>query len=231
MTYREICQYVHTRAQLQGVFSSVSEAGINGEIAALVSSTWEDIQKLRKDWLFMRKDLSKTLTVGTKEFAISDLFTVSSDSDVSRWRQDYGAMRLTDPDTGKTFFLPYLNQDALIQKYINSTENARPVCWSFDPTDLTLLFSSPLDKAYAMVAGYYRTVQVLGSTDTPDAEEPHIYPADWHNLIAYKALCDFSAAKSVIGLNQKYEVKYATGIGELLRVYCPARKVQLHPLA
>jgi hypothetical protein len=230
-TYLKLCQDVHRFCQIQGSFVSVNESGLNGEIAALVSAVWKDIQKIRKNWLFMRKETtSRALVVGTAEYDLSFFFPIVSDSDVSRWRTDYGSLILTDPTSGKKWPLPYMHKDIFDVKFLNSTENAAPTCWTYDPVTLAVYFSSPVDMAYLVTIGYYRTVQVLGETDTPNTEVPH-FNSDWHDIIVYKAICDFSAGKSILGLNQKYEVKYAKAIGELLRVACPAERVQLNPIA
>ena len=220
--FLEMCQDVHRKAQVQGVFDTVVNAtGINGEIANLVKTSWVDIQKFRKNWIFMRKTLAATLTADVSSFTPATLFGGSTD-DLSRYRTDFGAMVLTDPVTTKKRAIPYLEYDQFAPTFLNSTTASAPQCWSWDIATRTLYFSHPLDKAYTMAAGYYRTIQRLAA----NGESPYIQ-SDYHDIIVFKALTDFSASKSLVGINQKYELKYATAINELLRLFCPAEVAEI----
>lgn len=229
MNYLDLCKRVHKLAQVQGQFGSVTDVGINGEIAQLVSDCWVDIQKFRKDWLFMFKTLAFNMTVGKNTYTLAELFPNPGSDDLGYWKLIHrkASCYRTDPDDEKKREVLYVEYESFRHHFKNrSDEQRNPRFWTYHPSTYTLEFVDVPDKAYLIEIDYYRTPQIL----TENANIPHIR-SKWHELIVYKALADFSSAKSIAGLNQKYEIKYASEIGELMREQVPGREAEIREVA
>lgn len=222
MLYLDLCKRVHKRCQVQSLFGSVTEAGINGEIAQIVSDCWRDIQQYRKNWIFMQREVTFLTEVGEKEYELDKIF-LDPEKKVQRWRTDI-PLYLTDPDTGARSKLGYVDYD--FSKRYKQTDEKHPHYWTYNPRTLHIIFSNPCDKVYTVEAGYYRTPQILEE----NADKPHILES-WHNIIVEKAVAEFAAAKSIQGLNQKFELLYATSLGELMREQVPSENVQVNEVA
>ena len=228
MTFLELCKMVHNRAQVQGVFTSVTEVGINGEIAGLVRDSWEDIQKLRPRLLFMIKELSYTLSPTIDLYPLADLFAVPGSDDFARWEEDPGSLRLTNPVTGDQVTPRYRDFFDLRNRTLNSSDYNpdTPQFWTYHPQTFTIqLFPAP-HLAFTVKQDYYRSPQILAVNN----DTPHIR-SNYHSLIAYKAISEFAAAKSFVGIHQRYELRYAQQVGELMREFNPEAIYKLNPVA
>lgn len=234
MNYLQLCQRVHKLAQVQGRFSSVTDTGINGEIAQLVSDCWVDLQKFRKDWLFMWLELQFTMIADPSQssYTRAELFTVPGSDNLGMWKviAAQTSCYITDPDDNRKSKVVYVPYEIFRDATKNTSTTGKPKYWTYKPGTLELKFNALPDKAYTVEIDYYRTPQRLGETDSPNTEVPHI-DQKWHDLIAYKAVSDFAMAKSMSGLYGKYEGKYAIEIGELMREQVPARNVVIREVA
>jgi hypothetical protein len=228
MTYLEICQRVHRLAQVQGQFGSVVDIGINREIAQIVSDCWVDIQKYRKDWLFMWKELSFVTEVGREYYDNDYLFPTPGTNDIGYFKlQDYRlSMYAQDPDDLKKKPVTFVDYEEFRQGFINRSTSGDPKWWTFHPASYEIQLKDTPDKIYTMTADYYRLPQVL----TDNVDIPHIN-TKWHDLIVYKSLSDFGAAKSIHGISSKFEMKYAEEMGQIMREQVPAREVIVRGIA
>lgn len=227
MTFLELCRMVHNRAQVQGVFTSVAEVGINGEIAGLVRDAWEDIQTIRPRLLCMIKEKTYTLTPDIDEYSLAILFAVPGSDDFARWESEKKSLRLTRPSDGKVITPHYLDFFNFRARTLNDvSDSTEPRWWTYHPQSFAIHFYPAPDVAFTVAQDYYRTPQVLAS----NTESPHIR-SNWHSLIAYKAISEFTAAKSMVGLHQRYELRYAQKIGEFLREFQPAATYHMNPVA
>ncbi len=228
MNYLEICQRVHRLAQVQGQFGSVVDTGINREIAQIVSDCWVDIQKYRKDWLFMWKELSFITEVGREYYDTDYLFPTPGTSDLGYFKLvDYRtSMYAVDPDDLKTRSVTFVEYEQFRHSFRNESSTGSPRWWTYHPASYEIQVQGTPDKLYALTSDYYRLPQVL----TENVDVPHIL-SKWHDLIVYKALSDFGAAKSIHGISSKFEMKYAVELGELMREQAPARTVTIVGIA
>lgn len=222
-TFLDLCKKVHKLGQVQGAFTSVSESGINGEIAAIVSQSWVDIQQLRTDFEFMRKTLSFVAQDGVSLHTLATLFPVTDD--FSRWMTETESAFITDSVSGYTSELLYRDY-AWIQRLLRNynVPDQLPTHWSFDPATLDLYLYPKADKVYNATINYYRSAQIL----VDNANVPHIRP-DWHDIIAMKSLSTFGLHKGLGSLHSKYEMEYARKVGELFRHFVPYRTIAITP--
>ena len=224
-TYLDLCKKVHKLAQVQGAFSSVSEAGINSEIAAIVSQSWVDIQQLRGDFDFMRKTLPFVVQDNAAEHSISSLFL--STDDFSKWRTEAESFFVTNPTTGYQSEVYYRDFDWIRRVHRNYTiQNQQPTHWSFNPATLALMVYPKSDVVRNATIDYYRSPQILSA----NSDTPHIR-AEWHDIIAAKALSTFALGKGLGSLHMRYENEYARRVGELYRAFVPARTITIRPAA
>jgi hypothetical protein len=229
MNYLEICQRVHRLAQVQGQFGSVVDVGINREIAQIVSDCWVDIQKFRKDWLFMWKELSFVTEVGREYYDMDYLFPVPGTNDLGYFKLvDYRtSMYSKDPDDLKSQPVKFIEYEDFRHSFRNREAGiGNPRWWTYHPASYELQLQGTPDKLYTLTSDYYCLPQVL----TENVDVPHIN-SKWHDLIVYKALADFGIAKSIRGLSTSYDTKYAEEIGQLMREQTPARQVAIRGIA
>jgi hypothetical protein len=229
MTYLEICQRVHRLAQVQGQFGSVIDVGINSEIAQIVSDCWVDIQKYRADWLFMWKELVFFVEVGRNSYDMAYLFPTPGSNDLGYFKLvDYRtSMYAQDPDDLKKKPVMFIEYEMFRHHFRNrEAGEGCPGWWTYHPASYEISLQGTPDKIYSISADYYRTPQVLGA----NVDVPHIL-SKWHDLIVYKALSDFGAAKSIHGLSSKYEMKYAIEIGQLMREQVQGKSVIVKGIA
>lgn len=216
-TYLELSQQVHKLAQVQGSLVSVTEPGINGEIATLVQKAWTDIQNLRSNFEFMRKTLAFTLAAGTSTYSVQTLFQSPAVDDLSRWIDEPNSLYLTSPDGNQRFSVRPIDYDTLRDlKRSGPVVQEAPRFWAHEPSNLSVMFFQTPGLNYAMELDYYRSPQILVS----NADVPHIR-SQWHDIIVYKATADLAAGKSIHGLYQRFELRYNQRLGDLLRAYVP----------
>ena len=186
MTFLELCQRV---AQESGTVSGaaspptvISQTGRLAKIVNWTASAWEDIQRERKDWQFLRLEGTAETVSGIDAY---DLPANGADwivnTDHSGW-SGISAYRTADGVGGESYlrWLPWA--DWRDRFTIGTQTNAAPDFVTISPQRQLRLGPKP-DGAYTLRYEYRRKPQVFAL----DADEP-IIPDEYHMLIVWTAL-------------------------------------------
>lgn len=195
-------------ASTQRLATVSGAAGIQEKIVQWTAQAWQDIQRMRPDWTFMRKTFTSALVVGTSRYAATDF----SITDFGKWMPEVdglspykihvSALGLTDQTRLRV--LPYRNWQAMYD--ISTTDNERPGVVSFDWAN-QLCVGPPPDVAYVIKGEYRRAVEILAA----DATEPDM-PDDHHRAIVWLALSYFAA-------HDEAPAQQAEALAQFRRIY------------
>lgn len=164
--------------------ADATTVGARGEWLVLINAikrAWEDIQRNRPDWLWMRKTVSFTTIAAQGEYSYSA--APLSLTDFGAWDTD--TFRLYNTSVADELFLNYVKY-AYFRDYwlfgTSRTINYQPYDFTISPTK-SIIFGPAPDAAYTVTADYLKTPSTLDS----DSSEPDM-PARFHMLIVYEAM-------------------------------------------
>lgn len=218
MNYLSLCQRVHEIAGFQGQFTSVDVTGYQSVITQAVKDAYEDIQRYRKEWNWLKSTRTINVSDAATEYTIEELWAGAT--------PDFAEYRFIDYHRARGIFrlieVPY---DAFVLMDFSSWGNKEPYYWSSRPWDKALLIS-PVDQVYTLDLHYTKKLDVLKvNTDVPKIPDRH------HQLIVYGALMKVSTFMGNPTLYDTYNVKYSEELGQLMREENPAVRVIKRPIA
>lgn len=161
--------------------------GANGRQEKIVhwtATAWEQIQRERRDWTFLRKQFSHALTIGQASYTPADLGLTDFGGWVSE-ADNFRPFTIYDPALGRAdeTRLKPVNHRAWLDAFdIGVHDATRPnaVAIGFDRM---LNFGPKPDKAYVVRGWYRRKIQTLSA----DSDVPYI-DEQFHDAIVYRAL-------------------------------------------
>ena len=216
MNFLKICQEVNTYCGFQGSVASVSTAsGYQARLIQEVKRSWIDIQTERTDWDFLRKVVDFSTVALTNEYSLETIFG-TSDHDFGVWE--------TDSILYDYRLLKYLTYNYFLTLDNSESTGSDPSGYTIHPQSKNLIFI-PVDDAYTINAGYFRTPQELSA----DADIP-LMPAKHHWTIIYKASMGLSAFVGNGTLHQDASFNYAKAWGNLMRDENPRKMMIMRPL-
>lgn len=210
MNYLQLCQRVHDIAGFQGQFASVDSLGYQAVVARAVEDAYEDIQRYRDDWDFLQAQ--KDITIGPSQ----QIYTLSQlgASDLSIWKYINFNYRRMQEMTHELWSL---------QDYSNWS-GQEPLYWAWRPSDRALCIS-PVAENSVCTMYYIRTLHALTlNTSVPIIPERH------QQLIVYGALMKMSTYLGNMTLFDTYSIKYAEGLGQLMREANPPKSITKRPI-
>lgn len=219
MQYLTICQRVHDLIGYQGQFTSVQATGYQATITRAVQDAYEDIQRYRVDWQWLKNVRNINVSDASDEYTIDELWGAGNlPHDFSsyryiNWTKDNRTRRLIE--------VPY---DAYMLMDFENFGSYEPRLWSYKPWDKSLLIS-PVDKVYTLELHYLKTLDRLtNNTDVPLIPERH------QQAIIYGAVMKLSTFTGDPTLFDTYSVKYAEELGQLMREENPRKVVTKRPI-
>lgn len=188
MTFLELCQEVADESgTVAGVSAFNTIVGASGRTAKLVRwvrNAYRDIQNERPDWLWMRREFTKSLTIGKSSYDSAVDFNLS----VAAYIPDTASRRtmsLYDPaktqtDEGR---IEQINWGAFRESYGQGipTQN-RPREWAVSPPGMFMV-GPPPDLAYVLRGEYRMKPEIM----TADGDIPSM-PSQYHGVIVGEAL-------------------------------------------
>lgn len=186
MNFLQLCQRLaRSSGTVAGVPNMTTLAGATGRVAQVkdwVSQAYLDIQNERTDWLWMRKEFEKPLTIG--EIRYTD---TAWSLQVAQWLPDTDWHRnITIYETGKQEqegAIEFIAWAEFRRRYLIGVHDAnKPTAWSVSPQG-ELCFGNKPDKAYIVRGEYRMKPEILtADADVPDMPERH------HHIIVSEAL-------------------------------------------
>lgn len=214
MNYLEIARRVNDTTGFQGQINTVVASGYQATLTSAIKDTFEDIQRYRPDWNWMKKYRQVNVSNLASSYTLEELWA-GDEVDLAEWlylNYDYKRLRQIHPED-------YELIDFTAASY------REPKLYTIDPATKDLRIS-PVDQVYTLDLHYIRTLQELvNNTDTP------ILPARHHALIVYGAITKLSTFIGNGTLYDTYSMKYAEGMGQLMREENPAKVIRKRPIA
>jgi hypothetical protein len=188
-TFLQLCQRV---ARDSGTVSGdrpttvVAQTGRLGDIVRWTNDAWNDIQRSRREWRWMRTEFSGSLANGTQRYTSTALGIatrfgdwVCEGEDEARWSLYLTATGVSDEGP-----LAFLDWDTFYRTQLRGTPptSSKPRFFSIDDAK-QLVFSPIPDAIYTLRGLYKKSAQTL----SVDADTPEM-PEDFHRLIVFEAL-------------------------------------------
>ena len=217
MNYLAICQRVNDVVGFQGQVSSVSTDGYQAVLTSAVKDAYEDIQRYRKDWDWLRGTKVVNVASGTEEYTLAALWG-SGTPDLA----EYKYITYTDSQ-GKVHILLHYSYDSV--QLLDTPNASEPRWYTTDPVTNALIVN-PLDGNYSLKIYYTKTLhQLTANTSTPLIPDRH------HQLIVYGAIMKLSTYVGNPTLYDTYALKYAEELGQLMRERNPVKTIRKRPIA
>lgn len=207
-TYLEISQKVFREGGGAGVLPAAvtGQVGRQLKVVNWVADAWSEIQNDESTWLWMRKEFSADLSIGTFKYTAASFDL----TDFSRWVTDplSVTMYLTATgvsDEGELNFLPW---ESWRLKYGRGSQTAnRPIEYTITPA-LEFAVGPKPDLVYTTRGEYFQGNQALAADgDTPNC------PAGFHDVITWKALIKLLANDEA----PSQKIAYIEGLYQPLR--------------
>jgi len=156
-----------------------------------IQQAWSDLQSLREDWIFLRKNLQFTTVANQWEY--DPALTPLSLSDFANFKVDSfrcSTVGSALADEYRLGFEPWDSFRNLYQFGAMRTNYSRPVQVSVTPEKHLALGMTP-DQPYVITGEYFSSPVVLSAdTDTP------AIPTRFHMLLVYDAMSAYAAFES-----------------------------------
>lgn len=222
MNFIQLARETRKRSGLQGTGpASVSTTGYEAAIVTAVQDAWTDIQIERKDWKWMRSNVTFSISQGTENtqtYSTTDI--LGPDGRLNSWRVDTCYV----DDGGQWKNLRYVGYDKFIKDTQNVDQPGLPDKFTIEPQSQALIFPNP-DNSYFVKIDYQKSEQELESdSDTPEL------PVEFHKLIMYGAVMNYAEELGRQGKFSYYSVKYARAMNILMRNQLPRKTVESRPI-
>lgn len=181
MTYLELVQDLVREAVGLSGSGPTTTSGQSGDMLRAVGwidRAYEDIQNLRADWRFLRRDVSFTTAAAQQSYEPA--------SDIGEWKR--GSFRVYPTAAGVASETPMAEYEwddfrATFLFGSTRTRQGRPTALGYGTDRSLLLWPIPDATGYTVVGEYYRAPHEM----TADDDEP-IMPTKYHRLIVWRAL-------------------------------------------
>lgn len=170
--------------QGQRLTTTVGARGRQEKIVYWTSQAWEEVQRDRRDWTFLRKQFDEPLTIGQKTYTPAQLGITDFGGWVSE-ADNFRPFTLYDPALGKgdESRLTPVNHRAWLDAFdVGTHDTTRPNTVSIG-FDRTLNVGPTPDKQYVLRGWYRRKIQTLAA----DSDVPYL-DEQFHDAIVYRAL-------------------------------------------
>jgi hypothetical protein len=182
MTFLELCQRVREEAGISGT-GPVTVVGQSGEMKRIVNwvnSAWGDIQRMRRNWRWMRGSFSFNTTANDYDYTPVQAGILTR---FRAWDRLTLRIYLASLGLGNQHYIPWISYNDYLRIYLTGPlVYGTPVCYSIGPDNKLLLGPTP-DGIYTVVGDYFKANQDLAL----DADEPEL-PDEYHEYIVFRAL-------------------------------------------
>lgn len=204
MTYLTLSVATRQECRINGTGPTtvISQTGLLKDIVDWVSQAYTEIQLARTEWRWLRSTFTVSATSGDDTYAGTDCTDSRLSAAVTRF--SYWWPLDADGDSNVTIYLTssgvaderplvYLEWEDFRYRYKRGTQtNAYPIHFAIDPQNNLVLGPKP-NATYTVNGEYQMSPQTLSA----NADVPEM-PARFHNLIMYRAMEKYGAAKGAI---------------------------------
>jgi hypothetical protein len=179
--------------------STVSQTGEAKLLVEFVDDAYAEIEN-RHRWRWLRKSFTLATTASDDSYAYTDCTDVATSATISRfseWRlsDSHDPPKIYHTSTGVggerwLIYVPWNNFKMIYKIGSQNTNTGAPAHITVDPDNNILIGPSPND-IYTITGDYYMSSQVLDE----DGDIPEM-PAQYHNLIVYRAMEKYAFLQS-----------------------------------
>lgn len=216
-TFLELCQDTERES---GTFptlltTTASQTGRHLRAVNWVADAWQDIQKMRSDWLWMVDEWTGQTTASTQRYSAASF---SIDSRFSKWvlkdRDGYDALsayKTSDGQSGEVSveYVPWHEFRRRCLRGSGASQTGAPQLVSVDDAQQLVFYPIP-DAAYTLNGLYAKSPQILSDDD--DVPE---MPAEFHPAIKWRALLYLGAFDEAGAQMGFWDQQLRRTIGEL----------------
>lgn len=185
LTFLQLVQRLRQECGVSGSAPATLQGTLTAEIARLanwINAAWMDIQNARRDWYFMREDIT---FVATNDLGRTYTPTQAGVSLVSGYKLDSFRCYPEADGIGAQQYLPWRHYDTFRNQWMFGAQSlvaSRPIEFSVDPHKNLLLGPIP-DQNYVVTGeAYLQPTNLVADADFPTM------PPQFHMLVVYKAM-------------------------------------------
>jgi len=186
MTFLEICQMLAQLSSIPGG-GPVSVTSQTGELKRVVDwakKAWVDVEIRHPRWDFLRKDLQFNTVAGQQGYTL----TQQAATDLRHVDKDSLRCYKTAVGVSDEQYLVFWDYNTFRDVYMFASQSQqRPMVFTQDPANRSMLFGSIPEDIYTVRGKYWRRAV----EPTTDAESP-AFPAEYHMVIVYRALLKYA---------------------------------------
>ena len=225
MNFLELAQRFRREARITGTGPTtvISQTGINQIAVDWILQSYEDIQNLHTDWLFLQTDFTFPTIYNTQNYTALGVNL----SEFGEWKEDSFRAYLTATGASAEYRLDPVPYDDFYNLYLFGaarTQIDKPYKFTVCPDKSLSLFPIPSD-VYTVVGKYYKKPQTM----TANSDIP-IIPVKFHMIIVYRAMMLYGAYEAANEVYTHGQNEYLKLLRELERVQLPKIK-KAKPLA
>jgi len=226
-TFLQLAQKVAEKSGTVTDGQPTAVTSLTGRLKKVVDMTaeaWRDIQRDRREWLWMRKEFSGNTSSGVAEYAPAS-FAIS---DHSRWVTGAKAIWVSETALGFSDEGPIteIDWDQFVAKWKRGAhDNNRPIEYSIAP-NRRIHFGPTPDKDYTIRGEYVQSVQDMAA----NADVPAM-PAEFHDLIVWRGMFLLTGHDEAVWQHSDVGREYMTMMGLLAQDQLPQLRIGAEPLA
>ena len=215
MNFLLLCQTAGQLAGIPNIQPGVLPSSISGssremqKMAAWINMAWNEIQRQREDWHWMRKAFSFQTVANTQEYSPA----AAGITDFAKWRNDSFRLFLTSAGVGTEIWLQQYDYNSFRDYYLLGARKityARPIAVSVTP-DKKLSFGLAPDNIYTVSGEYFKSPSsLINDTDEPDI------PSRFHWAVVHKALIKYGIDRASGEIIQENQALYNALMTELM---------------
>jgi len=226
-TFLQLAQKVAEKSGTVTDGQPTAVTGLTGRLKKVVDMTaeaWRDIQRSRREWLWMRQEFSGNTSSGIAEYAPAS-FAVT---DHSRWVTGDRAIYVSDTSIGFSDegWIREIDWNHFMDKWKRgSHDNNRPIEYSIAP-NRRIHFGPTPDKDYTIRGEYVQSVQDLAANgDTP------AMPAEFHDLIVWRGIFLLTGHDEAVWQHSDVYNEYRVMMADLTEDQLPQVRIGAEALA
>jgi len=228
VTFLQLCQAIArdsgTIPNLPAPSTTASQTGRLLRVVNWTSEAYGDIQRKRKDWLWLRNEFSGNTIAATQRYAAAAMGITDRfghwvfESDTGEWGKESMSCYLTATgrsDETRLHFKPWREFRDIYLFGNNADDTGKPTYFTVDPQQKIVLWPIP-DADYTVRGEYFKSPQILAV----DGDIPEM-PVAYHEAIKWQGLLLLGTFDEAAEQMQVWQAFLAAHYKGLIRDHTP----------
>lgn len=219
VTFLDLVQRTRRECQVtgNGPASVLTATGIESDLVGWVAEACREIQKLHKDWQFLRASTNWLTKSGQAIYTPTQCGIPNGK--ISYWERQTFRNFHTATGPFSAVFMNELSYNSWRDQYFFGSQldvRTRPTSFAIDPVNKGVCLGPLANADYTITADYFAGPTVLAN----DADVP-VIPNDYIMVIVYKAMMSYGEAENAPEVYSRGSKQYAKAITDLEIAYLP----------